>query len=69
MKFDSYPRFIRSDFYKNCLEAESKKQPLPYPGDQLDVGLRTGAIPTPSKVLIVDFLNIIMWLRFIYFNS
>lgn len=42
MKFDSYQRFIRSDLYKSCLEAESHKKPLPYPGgDKLDVGLRT----------------------------
>lgn len=51
MKFDSYARFIRSDLFKSCLEAESKCKPLPYPGDQLDVGLRTGpVIPTPSKL-------------------
>lgn len=42
MKFDSYQRFIRSDLYKSCLEAEANKKPLPYPGgDKLDVGLRT----------------------------
>lgn len=40
MKFDSYQRFIRSDLYKICLTAESKKQPLPYPADQLDPVLR-----------------------------
>lgn len=40
MKFDSYQRFIRSDLYKSCLSAEAKKQPLPYPSDQLDPGLR-----------------------------
>lgn len=40
MKFDSYQRFIRSDLYKSCLTAEAKKQPLPYPSDQLDPGLR-----------------------------
>ncbi|XP_059612017.1 regulator of G-protein signaling loco [Phlebotomus argentipes] len=51
MKFDSYARFIRSDLFKSCLEAESKCKPLPYPGDQLDVGLRTGPVmPTPSKL-------------------
>ena len=36
MKFDSYQRFIRSDLYKACLDAESRNLPLPYPGDQLD---------------------------------
>lgn len=41
MKFDSYQRFIRSDLYKTCLAAEQQKQPLPYPGNQLDPNLRT----------------------------
>lgn len=41
MKFDSYQRFIRSDLYKTCLAAEHQKQPLPYPGNQLDPHLRT----------------------------
>ncbi|GAB0088616.1 Regulator of G-protein signaling loco [Sergentomyia squamirostris] len=51
MKFDSYARFIRSDLFKSCLEAEAKCKPLPYPGDQLDAGLRTGpVVPTPSKL-------------------
>lgn len=51
MKFDSYQRFIRSDLYKSCLEAETKNHPLPYPGEQLDELLRTNLIaPTPSKV-------------------
>lgn len=50
MKFDSYQRFIRSNLYKSCLEADTKNQPLPYPGgDQLDVGLRTG-IGSPSTL-------------------
>lgn len=40
MKFDSYQRFIRSDLYKNCLTAESEKQSLPYPANQLDPSLR-----------------------------
>uniref|UniRef100_A0A336M2D8 CSON010776 protein n=1 Tax=Culicoides sonorensis TaxID=179676 RepID=A0A336M2D8_CULSO len=26
MKFDSYPRFLKSDLYKKCLESENKKQ-------------------------------------------
>ncbi|KAJ6635573.1 Regulator of G-protein signaling loco [Pseudolycoriella hygida] len=51
MKFDSYQRFIRSDLYKSCLDAESKKLPLPYPGDQLDSGLRTHLVsPLASKL-------------------
>lgn len=47
MKFDSYQRFIRSDLYKSCLEAEANNKPLPYPGDTLDVGLRTGFHNSP----------------------
>lgn len=47
MKFDSYQRFIRSDIYKSCQTAESQKQPLPYPADQLDAGLRI--IPFDNK--------------------
>lgn len=35
MKFDSYTRFIRSDLYKSCIEAENHKQPLPF-ADRLD---------------------------------
>lgn len=44
MKFDSYQRFIRSDLYKRCLDAEENNLPLPYPGDQHDIGLRTGPL-------------------------
>jgi len=40
MKFDSYHRFIRSDLYKSCLDAEQKKIPLPYPAELLDPMLR-----------------------------
>jgi regulator of G-protein signaling len=40
MKFDSYPRFIRSDLYKTCLDAENRNLPLPYPAEQLDPMLR-----------------------------
>lgn len=47
MKFDSYQRFIRSDIYKSCQTAESQKQPLPYPAEQLDAGLRI--IPFDNK--------------------
>lgn len=51
MKFDSYQRFIRSDLYKKCVEAESKNQPLPFPGDKLDELLRTTPeSPGPSKL-------------------
>lgn len=48
MKFDSYQRFIRSDLYKICLAAEQQRQPLPYPGNQLDSNLRT-SIETYEK--------------------
>ncbi|XP_017082639.2 regulator of G-protein signaling loco isoform X2 [Drosophila eugracilis] len=41
MKFDSYQRFIRSDLYKSCVEAEQKNQPLPYSGMDLDELLKT----------------------------
>lgn len=60
MKFDSYQRFIRSNLYKSCLEAETKNQPLPYPGgDQLDVGLRTviGGSPSTLKKLKKSLSN------------
>lgn len=46
MKFDSYQRFIKSDMYRQCQDAEAKGHPLPYPGDQLDPLLRTSfAVP------------------------
>lgn len=35
MKFDSYSRFIRSELYKSCVEAETNAQPLPF-SDRLD---------------------------------
>ncbi|XP_022213037.2 regulator of G-protein signaling loco isoform X3 [Drosophila obscura] len=41
MKFDSYQRFIRSDLYKSCVEAEQKNLPLPYSGADLDELLKT----------------------------
>lgn len=53
MKFDSYQRFIRSDLYKQCLTAEQQKQPLPYPGNQLDPNLRT-AIETQENANAVS---------------
>uniref|UniRef100_A0A4Y0BMD4 Regulator of G-protein signaling n=1 Tax=Anopheles funestus TaxID=62324 RepID=A0A4Y0BMD4_ANOFN len=43
MKFDSYQRFIKSDMYRVCQEAEAKGQVLPYPGEQLDPMLRTSS--------------------------
>ncbi|KAH8382827.1 hypothetical protein KR009_005487 [Drosophila setifemur] len=41
MKFDSYQRFIRSDLFKSCVEAEQKGQALPYNGSDLDELLKT----------------------------
>ncbi|GLH10734.1 Regulator of G-protein signaling loco [Gryllus bimaculatus] len=41
MKFDSYPRFIKSDLYKDCLVRELSGEDLPFPGgNDLDVGLQ-----------------------------
>ncbi|KFB40885.1 AGAP002411-PC-like protein [Anopheles sinensis] len=48
MKFDSYQRFIKSDLYRVCQEAEAKGHPLPYPGDQLDPMLRTNFTMVPG---------------------
>lgn len=51
MKFDSYQRFIKSDMYKTCLDAETKNLPLPYPGEQLDPMLRTSyTLQPPTKL-------------------
>lgn len=49
MKFDSYQRFIRSDLYKKCLDAEKKNQPMPYPIDQLDkmLSITLNTLPSP----------------------
>ncbi|XP_023165627.2 regulator of G-protein signaling loco isoform X4 [Drosophila hydei] len=41
MKFDSYQRFIRSDLYKSCVDAEQKQQTLPFTGADLDELLKT----------------------------
>ena len=30
MKFDSYPRFLKSDVYRQCLVAEMEGVPLPF---------------------------------------
>lgn len=62
MKFDSYARFIRSDLYKQCVQAEIANTPLPYPGgDQMDSLLKTRIAtptPTPTKVnTLWDILN------------
>ncbi|XP_061393688.1 regulator of G-protein signaling loco-like [Musca vetustissima] len=51
MKFDSYQRFIRSDLYKNCQNAEEKNQPLPYGADNLDALLRTNFLQSASPKL------------------
>uniref|UniRef100_A0A182MGU4 Regulator of G-protein signaling n=1 Tax=Anopheles culicifacies TaxID=139723 RepID=A0A182MGU4_9DIPT len=49
MKFDSYQRFIKSDMYRVCQEAEAKGQVLPYPGEQLDPMLRTSSTMVTSN--------------------
>uniref|UniRef100_A0A1A9UWD6 RGS domain-containing protein n=1 Tax=Glossina austeni TaxID=7395 RepID=A0A1A9UWD6_GLOAU len=51
MKFDSYPRFIRSNLYRSCLQAEEKGEPLPLSGDNLDELFKTGFLPTNSSKL------------------
>lgn len=49
MKFDSYARFIRSDLYKQCVQAEASNTHLPFPGgDQMDSLLQT-RIRTPTQ--------------------
>lgn len=48
MKFDSYQRFIRSDLYKNCLQAEEKDQPLPYGAESLDALLKINSLQNAS---------------------
>ena len=41
MKFDSYPRFLKSALYQDCLARDMRGQTLPYPGDEsLDPDLR-----------------------------
>ncbi|XP_075146307.1 regulator of G-protein signaling loco-like isoform X2 [Haematobia irritans] len=51
MKFDSYQRFIRSELYKHCQNAEEKHQPLPYGDDNLDVLLKTNFLQSASPKL------------------
>ncbi|KAM7353118.1 regulator of G protein signaling family member locomotion defects [Cochliomyia hominivorax] len=41
MKFDCYQRFLKSDIYKQSLQAEKKGKPLPYSGENLDELLKT----------------------------
>ena len=41
MKQDSYPRFLKSDIYKQCIIAELEGLPLPF----------TGETETPAKVV------------------
>lgn len=58
MKFDSYQRFIKSDMYRTCQEAEAKGHPLPYPGDLLDPLLRTSfAVPAAATKLKKSLSN------------
>lgn len=41
MKFDSYPRFIKSDLYKECLLRDISGQELPFTGgEDLDTSLQ-----------------------------
>lgn len=41
MKFDCYQRFLKSELYKQCLQAEKKGKTLPYTGENLDELLKT----------------------------
>lgn len=54
MKFDSYPRFLKSDLYKECVVRELSGQALPFPGGEgLDTGLQlhgTGESHRNNKV-------------------
>lgn len=51
MKFDSYQRFIRSDLYKKCIEAEENNQTLPYTAEGLDELLKTNFHQTAQTKL------------------
>ncbi|XP_026461742.1 regulator of G-protein signaling loco-like [Ctenocephalides felis] len=52
MKFDSYPRFLRSDLHRQCVTAEASHKRLPFPIDnKTDEKLRiSSAQQTPSKL-------------------
>ncbi|KAL0269753.1 UNVERIFIED_CONTAM: hypothetical protein PYX00_007383 [Menopon gallinae] len=51
MKFDSYPRFIKSELYKECLLREMSGEELPYQGDaQLTPNLNKGETPSRGKL-------------------
>uniref|UniRef100_A0A1A9WJ25 RGS domain-containing protein n=1 Tax=Glossina brevipalpis TaxID=37001 RepID=A0A1A9WJ25_9MUSC len=51
MKFDSYPRFIRSNLYRSCLQAEENGEPLPLNGDNLDDLFKTSSLSSNSSKL------------------
>lgn len=51
MKFDSYQRFIRSDLYKSCLDAECRHIPLPYLAEHLDPMLRIAIQQQPTSTM------------------
>lgn len=51
MKFDSYQRFIRSDLYKTCVDAENRNIPLPYLAEQLDSMLRIAVHQPPTSTM------------------
>lgn len=52
MKFDSYPRFLRSDVHRQCVAAEASHKKLPFPSDKTDEKLRISSVQqTPSKVI------------------
>ncbi|XP_053694176.1 regulator of G-protein signaling loco isoform X2 [Sabethes cyaneus] len=57
MKFDSYQRFIKSDMYRTCQDAEAKGHPLPYPGEQLDPLLRTSFVVQATSKLKKSLSN------------
>lgn len=63
MKFDSYARFIRSDLYKQCVQAENSNTHLPYPGgEHMDILLQTRITtptPTPTKVSIIYIFKLL----------
>jgi len=52
MKFDSYGRFLKSDLYQACLEAENKGRRLPFTGEDMDQelaieGMKTRVVVEP----------------------